>query len=157
MTAAELTATTRFVTDDSYATTNNWHSAVLARIGYAWNNFMFYGTGGVALANVQFAANFISTADPGDPTIIYPAAYGLDNEVMAGGTGGLGLAYALSANLSIAVEARYTNYGNQKFNLATVAIAPVDGLINNFYYQPAYAKLSVSTGEAMVKINYQFT
>jgi len=76
---------------------------------------------------------------------------------MVGGTGGLGLAYALSSNLSIGIEARYTNYGNQKFNLATVPIYPVDGLINNFYYQPAYAKLSLSTGEALVKINYKFT
>ncbi|RUR08848.1 outer membrane protein [Legionella sp. km772] len=154
VTAAELSSTTAYVVDDSYAATNNWHSAVLARLGYAWNNFMFYGVGGVALANINFAANFIESSSGG---VVYPAAYGNDNEVMVGGTGGLGLAYALSPNLNIGVEARYTNYGSQKFNLATVPIYPAAGLINNFYYQPAYAKLSVSTGEAVVKVNYQFT
>ena len=157
VTAAELTSTTSFVAGDSYTATNNWHSAVLARLGYAWNNFMLYGIGGVALANVNFAATFIATPAPFDPTIVYPAAYSNDNEVMVGGTGGLGLAYALSPNLSIGIEARYTNYGNQKFDLGTVAIYPSNGLINNFSYQPAYAKLSFSTGEALVKINYQFT
>lgn len=138
----ELTSSTRFVVDDSYAATNNWHSAVLARLGYVWNNWMLYGIGGVGLANINFAANFIAHTDPSNPTISYPESYGNDNEVMVGGTAGLGLSYALFPNLNVSIESRYTNYGNQKFNLATVPIYPTGLAADNFYYQPAYAKLS---------------
>jgi outer membrane immunogenic protein len=155
VTAAEILPDSRFVVDDSYAATNNWHSSLLARLGYAWNNWMFYATGGVALANVRVAANFIATPDLSDPTLIYPHAFGNDNEIMVGGTGGLGLAYALSPHLNVSIEGRYTNYGSQKFNLTTVAVASQNG-INSFNYQPVYAKLSVTTGEAVIKINYQF-
>lgn len=156
LTAAELSATTRFIADDSYAATNNWHSAILARLGYAWNNLMFYGIGGVALANSNFSANFISHTDALDPTILYPDVSVNDNEVMVGGTIGLGLAYALASHLNLGVESRYTNYGSQKFNLATVPIYPTEPGLNNFYYQSAYAKLSFSSVEVMAKINYQF-
>lgn len=156
LTVAELSPTTNFVAGDSYAATNNWHASVLARLGYAWNNFMLYGIGGVALANVNVSANFIANAAPFDPTIVFPAASGTDNEVMVGGTGGLGLAYAFSSNVNIAVEGRYTNYGSQKFNLAAVPVFPVSGTVNSFYYHPSFAQLSLSAGEVLVKLNYQF-
>jgi outer membrane immunogenic protein len=155
VTAAELLPESRFVVDDSYAATNNWHTSLVARIGYAWNKWMLYATGGVAAANARVAAHFIATPDPSDPFIIYPQAFGNDNEIMVGGTGGIGLAYALSPHLNISVEGRYTNYGSQKYNLTTVPVATING-INSFYYQPAFAKLSMTTTEALVKINYQF-
>ena len=156
VTAAEILPESRFVVGDSYAASNDWHSSLVARLGYAWNNWLFYATGGVAAANVRVAANFIATPDPSDPTIVYPHAYGNDNEFLVGGTGGLGLAYALSTHLNISIEGRYTNYGSQKYNLTTVPVATING-INSFYYQPAFAKLSMSTTEALVKINYQFS
>lgn len=147
----------RFTAGDSYGVQNDWHAGFLARLGYAWNNWMWYGVGGVSLANANVATTFLEVVVPGTPTIIYPAASGNNNSVMVGGTVGLGLAYALSPNLSIGVEGRYTNYGSQKFDVTTVAVLPVAGSFGGFYYQPTYTRLTVSTGEILVKINYQFT
>lgn len=156
VTAAEILPTSRFVVNDTYALTNDWHTSLVARLGYAWNNWLFYGVGGATAANIRFAANFLAAADPSDPTIIYPAASANDNEVMFGGTGGFGISYALSANLNVSVEGRYTSYSGQKFNLGPVAIATLNG-INSYYFQPSFAKLDFSTTEALIKINYQFT
>lgn len=151
----EILPTSVFVAGDSYGATNNWHAALLARLGYAWNNWMLYATGGAAAANIRAASTSKSTPAPDDPTVLFPAAYANDNEIMVGGTGGVGMSYALSEHLIIGAEGRYTNFGSKRFNLAKVAVQSING-INSFYFQPSYAQFSASTGEVLVKVNYQF-
>lgn len=71
----------------------NWLGTVRARAGYAAGNFMPYVTGGLAIANVK-AGNATSSSTR--------TAYGL--------TGGLGLEYLVTDNVSVKGEYLYTRF-----------------------------------------------
>jgi outer membrane immunogenic protein len=50
------------LTDHAFLQTQvNWLASVRGRLGYAWNQWMFYGTGGVAFADVGYTGNIFCT------------------------------------------------------------------------------------------------
>jgi outer membrane immunogenic protein len=152
LTAAEITPGSIFVAGNSYSATNDWHSSVLGRFGYAWNNWMVYATGGVSLANQQFSLNFVERDINGD---IFPQTSGSSNRVLVGGTAGVGLSYALAPYLQIGVEGRYFDYGTQSYNLAPIPVYTEGG--GQFLFSPSFARIDTRSEDVIVKINYQFT
>jgi outer membrane immunogenic protein len=83
----------------------NWQGSIRARLGYAFDNFLPYITGGVAFADYDIKATEDFT--------------GLEltsgSKTMTGWTIGAGVDYAFTANLIGRLEYRYTDYGDTDF------------------------------------------
>ncbi len=82
--------------------------AVRARLGYAWNRLLFYGAGGVALANFNLQSNLGGQ----NPNEFYYAAAQDRSTTRVGWTLGAGLEYALNSNWSVRSDYRYSDFGH---------------------------------------------
>ncbi len=71
---------------------NNWDATLRGRVGYAWDKFMVYGTGGVAFGGLHST----SAAESATKT---------------GWTAGVGLEAAVTQNVTARVEYRHTDLG----------------------------------------------
>jgi outer membrane immunogenic protein len=80
---------------------NPWNATVRGRVGYAWDRFLVYGTGGVAFGQVKAV-----TAGTTEST----------NK--AGWTAGVGVEAALTENVVGRLEYRHTNLGTTTFGVA---------------------------------------
>jgi outer membrane immunogenic protein len=80
----------------------NWYGTMRARAGYAANNFLFYGTGGLAYGNVNASAR-IDT-----PTDSWRAE---NSNVKWGWTLGAGMEYAFDQNWTAGAEYMYVDLG----------------------------------------------
>ena len=80
---------------------NPWNSTIRGRLGYAYDRFMFYGTGGIAFGSQKAVTG---------PTT--------EETTKVGWTGGLGMEAALTNNVTGRVEWRYTDLGSNTFPTA---------------------------------------
>ena len=79
----------------------DWQALARARIGYAFDRFMIYGTGGAAFTNFDYKYY--------NPL----AGFGEGGKFSkTGWTAGGGVDYALTSNLILGVGYRYTDYGS---------------------------------------------
>ncbi|SER52427.1 outer membrane immunogenic protein [Faunimonas pinastri] len=83
----------------------NWQASMRGRLGWTWDRFLVYATGGAAYADVDVRGGdlFGNTVKKSDDAWGY--------------TVGGGLEYALSDHLTTRVEYRYTDFGDVKANL----------------------------------------
>jgi outer membrane immunogenic protein len=88
-------------------TKNSWLGTARGRIGYAWDRWMPYITGGAAFGNVKVTD-----------------AFGSGSATKIGWTAGLGLEYAFWSNWSTKVEYLYVDLGK------TTCAAPSCGLVD---------------------------
>jgi len=97
----------------TYSSRVDVESTYRARLGYAWDRVLLYGTGGLAIA---------------DFTNHYTSALGFDSDPHArfGWTIGGGVEYAITNNWSVRAEYRFTSFGGTNDILANSAA----GLIN---------------------------
>ena len=72
-----------------------WQGSVRGRLGYAWDRFLLYGTGGVAFADAKLA--------------------GGNSKGLVGWTLGAGVEYAFTDSLSGRVEYRYSDFQRATF------------------------------------------
>jgi opacity protein-like surface antigen len=87
--------------------------AVRARLGYAVDNFLFYGTGGWAWSNNQYIRTQLTGT-------LHQATAGTDeavNTYLSGWTAGAGMAYAFAQSWNVFAEYRYTSYGSSTIAL----------------------------------------
>lgn len=91
----------------------DWYGTIRARLGYAIDNFMIYGTGGVAYGDVQASGNMAI----GEKTYLKGSADG----VQWGWTVGGGAEYALNDHLSVGAEYLYVDLGSSKFDYKEVS------------------------------------
>jgi opacity protein-like surface antigen len=133
-----ITADTKFTSWRMLETT--WNGFVGGRLGFCWNRFLFYGTGGVAFTDVRFTS--MQRADTsffgfvGDGTGASTASnvrsrravqpqQGLtligsiistknrtETDVLTGYYGGAGTEYKLTDNVSVALEYRHAGWGD---------------------------------------------
>jgi outer membrane immunogenic protein len=96
-------ATTPMVTVGQ-GTKADWLWTVRPRIGYATGPWLFYATGGLALADIKLTTNYSDTFGH--------AGSASTSSTRAGWTVGGGIGYALSANWSIKAEYLYADFGN---------------------------------------------
>jgi outer membrane immunogenic protein len=84
------------------------YGALTARIGYAQDRWMFYGKGGLAFADIENKAGFISggAIDPTDFTSVH--------EVRTGWALGAGVEYAFQRDLSMKIEYLYMDFGQDR-------------------------------------------
>jgi outer membrane immunogenic protein len=142
-----------FIAGDSFDWRSNWQSSVRGRIGYAWDRWMIYATGGAAFTNLTVGANFIATTSGG---FTFPADIVSDGKTVWGPTFGGGFEYAFTNNFSFGVEGRYSWYGSQTYNaglLATVAAGAAAA--PTFTFAPATQTVKIETFEIMAKLNWK--
>ncbi len=80
----------------------DWNGTLRPRLGYAFDRFMPYITGGLAVGNVE-------ASEPGDS----------DSGTAVGWTAGAGVETAITDNIVGRVEYRYTDLGSNGASLAT--------------------------------------
>ncbi len=85
------------------------------RVGFAWDQFLFYGTGGAAFASIRNSVLTVGGGPSDEATI-----------GRVGWTAGGGIEYALDPSWTIRAEYRYTDYGS--YDLAFVNTVPGLGL-----------------------------
>lgn len=136
-----------FVPGDSFSARQRWESTLRANVGYAWDRWLLYATGGIAFTDVRLGANFI-------PVGVFPGSISSSSKTLTGGTVGAGLAYAITNNLDIGLEYRYTSFGHHNFGLGAVAGATAPG--GGFTFVPVNGRSDLQNHEVTVRINYKF-
>ena len=104
-----------------------WLATLRPRVGYAYNNYLFYGTIGFAWADLKYDASLAN--NKGLPTIA-----GSSSTTKTGWAGGLGVAYAWSPHWHFRGEWLYADLGHA--NAATIngtaaSIKPDDNVAAN--------------------------
>ena len=87
-----------------------WMTSGRLRFGFAWNRFLFYGTGGVAVTDLSVEGT--NTFTPGDVT-----QSASDDAIVFGWTAGGGGEFAVSDAVSVGVEYRHSDFGSETFDL----------------------------------------
>jgi outer membrane immunogenic protein len=80
------------------ATNHSWDASIRGRIGYAYDRFLFYGTGGVAFGDIKGTNTGVSASS-----------------TQVGWTAGLGVEAALTQNVTGRLEFRHTDLGTASF------------------------------------------
>lgn len=96
----------------SSQSTNGWDSSVRGRLGYAYDRYLFYGTGGVAFGDIKNNGA---------------------SKTRTGWTVGAGIEAALSSHVTGRVEFRYTDLGS-----TTVGGTPVSQTSNDLMLGVGY-------------------
>jgi outer membrane immunogenic protein len=81
----------------------NWLTTVRARAGYAWDNWLFYATGGWAYSKVTFTDTAVLGATIGPSQI---------SSNRSGWTAGAGVEYGIAGGWSAKLEYLYVNLGS---------------------------------------------
>lgn len=126
------TAIGPFVPGDAFSFESRWQASLRGRIGYAWDRFLLYATGGVAFADVKGTASLVGIGVVSNDTTV------------TGGTVGGGIEWAVWNNISLGIEGRWTGYGDHTFNGGVIGVTPVSHTI------------SLDTTEVMGKLNFRF-
>ncbi len=145
---------------DSFDNRMRWESSGRIILGHSYGQWLFYGTGGIALSRVEMSANFVPVLANGIFAFLGSAAS--DSKLLTGGTVGLGTAYMINKNWEIGAEYRYTFYAQSDFDLgpgtpfcarplstlappAPVCVSPV-----------VTGHKGAETQEVLFKLNYRF-
>ena len=79
---------------------NPWFGTLRGRVGYALNNVLFYGTGGVAYGDLRAERGGFA-----------------ETQTLGGWTAGAGMEVGFTPNWSAKIEYLYINLGNGNFTL----------------------------------------
>ncbi|MHB1948465.1 MAG: outer membrane protein [Gammaproteobacteria bacterium] len=97
----------------------SWFGTVRAKLGWAFCNWMLYGTGGFAYGNVQ-SNTHVSFSDP-----TFADAYsGSQTTTQIGWTAGAGVAYMFNYNWSVGLEYLYLDLNNFSYTAHGNVFAP---------------------------------
>jgi outer membrane immunogenic protein len=92
-----------FVATDTFQTSESWLDTLRGRLGFAWDRWFIYGTGGAAFANEG-----IELCDPF-------AGCGNLSKTVTGWTAGAGVEYAFSGDWSLKLEYLHVDLGTQSY------------------------------------------
>jgi outer membrane immunogenic protein len=129
----------------------DWLSTVRGRVGVAYNNLLFFGTGGVAFTdlkgNFAFADNCTAGTCSGGPTLESAAV----SNTKAGFAAGGGVEAGLGNHWSVKAEYLFVDFGTVS---TTALISPqVNGLSNN---NPFTHSIDLKANIGRVGLNYRF-
>ncbi|HVH80703.1 MAG TPA: OmpA family protein [Stellaceae bacterium] len=145
------TGLTNFPGGSSFKASSDWNASIRGRLGYAWNQWLFYGTGGIAFADASLKTRFASSTAP-DGTAL-PGSSSSKSTTLMGPTYGGGVEYAFMPNISVGAEYRYTDYGHDSFTLGNVATAGAGGAVAT---APVKGTVGLRDNTVMLKVNYHF-
>jgi opacity protein-like surface antigen len=144
-----------------------WNGFIGGHVGFCWNRFLFYGSGGAAFTDIHFHAmekadtsffqeGGLGPATPAGPTSVQPRQVdqGLflgevtnkktssHSDVLTGWYGGGGTDYALTNTVSIGVEYRHIDWGDR-----------TDQFMSGGPVFPGSTNVGVSGDQVMFKVN----
>jgi len=125
-----------FFPGDAFQVKNEWQASVRGRLGYAWDRWMIYATGGVAFGQLEVTAALVGLP-------IFQV-----DKTLTGWTVGGGFEYAFYNNWSFGVEYRFSQFDNENFGFGTLVLpAAINGFVAN---------ASFDTHEVTARLNYRF-
>jgi outer membrane immunogenic protein len=145
-----------FIPGDTFDLASDWQASARGRIGYAWDRWLMYATGGAAFTNIKAGTNFIAANFGG---VAFPATVLTDGKTLVGWTVGGGLEYAITNNWIAGIEGRYSNYGTTTFNsglVATVFTPSTAPGAGTFTFAPSTQTIKLETFEVMGRLSYKF-
>jgi outer membrane immunogenic protein len=89
----------------------DWFGTLRGRLGFAVDNWLFYGTGGAAYGNLQAQGKIAFDNDNGD------FFKGSESNTKWGWTAGGGAEYAFDQSWIVGAEVLYVNLGSTDFNV----------------------------------------
>lgn len=125
-----------------FTTEQKWSATVRGRVGYAWDRWLVYATGGVAFGG--FGLNNQNS----NPALI-TARRNPSNVDATGWIVGLGTEYAFSPAWSLKAEWLYADYGTLHYGDET-------GLVNGCTAGCANADVKIRENMVRVGVNYKF-
>ena len=135
-----------FVAGDDFTLRSDWQASIRGRLGYAWDRWMLYATGGVAFTEVRADSNFIVVG-------AFPATLATSRKTMVGATAGVGLEYAFANNWSFGLEGRYSWYERETFGAGDVAVFLQPGAAPVFTFSPASQSVRLETLEVTARLS----
>ena len=135
-----------FAAGDNFRASSSWNASVRGRVGYAVNQWLIYGTGGIAFADANLKANFVPTTSGG---VALAGSTASSSQTLIGPTVGGGVEYAVSPNISVGAEYRYTDYGSANVGLGSVTTAAGATA-------PATGRIGLQDNAVLLKVNYRF-
>jgi outer membrane immunogenic protein len=132
-----------FVPGDTITVSNDWQASVRGRLGFAWDRFLVYGTGGVAFANLEATVALV-------PGGAFPGFFGTADDTLTGWTAGAGIEFGLWDNWSLGVEYRFTSFDAGDLSLGNVPIILTPGA-------PLRGSFELETHEVTARLNYRFS
>jgi opacity protein-like surface antigen len=103
----------------SFRSTTDFLASVTGRIGIAWDRWMFYGKGGVALAGDRYHADDVQGLYFFDAT---------ENRI--GWTAGAGIEWAFTPEWSVKLEYDYYGFGTKSVLFEDTTIAMINAPVN---------------------------
>ncbi|MGH9818898.1 MAG: outer membrane protein [Pyrinomonadaceae bacterium] len=125
---------------------SKWLMTARPRAGYIWHGILIYGTGGLAVTDLNYQAVFTDT-------FAAAAENGGVNKIRIGWTGGGGAGYKLGKKWSVKAEYLFADFGRVTTTSAnmTVLTPPINALPTIFTH-------SIYTKESAIRfgVNYHF-
>jgi outer membrane immunogenic protein len=128
-----------FVAGDTFSLSNNWQASLRGRLGWAFDRFMVYTTGGISWANFEASAFLV-----GNPPLAFSA-----DKTLTGWTVGGGFEWAFTPNWSLGLEYRFSQYDRESFGFGTLLVAP--GAL-----APFRVNAELDTHELTARLNWRF-
>jgi outer membrane protein OmpA-like peptidoglycan-associated protein len=140
-----------FVPGDHFSTSSDWNGSIRGKLGYAWGPALIYATGGFAFADVNMDAHYAPRTIGG---VAVPVRTVSDSSVMTGPTVGGGVEYAVSPNISVGGEYRYSDYGTETLHVGPLQTAAGAG--GALATAAVHGHVGLNDNTFMLKVNYRF-
>lgn len=128
---------------------SDWIGSVRGRLGLAWDRFMLYGTGGLAIADSSSSTAFVYTPPANAiPALSQGGPTGASSShTLTGWTVGAGGEWFVRDRLSVAAEYRHSDFGHENVALGTDLNVPPLTVTTNVHY---------TTDQVTLRANWHF-
>lgn len=131
----------------------DWFATIRGRLGWAFDRFMVYGTGGAAFAKVDISKRFMWDFNDGCPSVngLFDCHDGGTNSTRTGWTAGGGVEWAFRDGWSAKAEYLYADLGDVTYSTFNNGPGFVGGV-----GQVAFHTVSTKLQVFRLGVNYKF-
>jgi outer membrane immunogenic protein len=115
----------------------NWFGTFRGRLGYTWNQFLLYGTGGLAYGRFQDNVTVATVPAP-------PLGVGSSTSTRVGWAAGAGIEWSLAAAWSVKAEYLHVDLGSTVVHASFAPGSPTDFLDYRFRHSDEIVRVGVN-------------